>query len=235
MGSEMTRRADEQDRGIGAPFPQQRRGAAADEERDRAAQEAMAVLALSRGHRQARGVASSWRRAGSRSRPCCGARPSASVRARVVVLAQPVADAVAGAALDAPELFDVDVDQLARPLALVALGRLQARAGRGGPSRSGAGCPRPSRAGCPSSAAISGPVNRSRRSAAIASIRCSSVRLATTRGALLRSSRPLSGKRGSEPPTSHRFFRLVSAAAAAALIDQPCSSTLQHHPTPLRQ
>jgi hypothetical protein len=40
---------------------------------------------------------------------------------RVVVLAQPVADALARAALDAPELLDVDVDQLAGPLALVAL------------------------------------------------------------------------------------------------------------------
>ena len=43
---------------------------------------------------------------------------------RVVVLAQPVADAFAGAALDAPELFDVDVDQLSGPLALIALSRL---------------------------------------------------------------------------------------------------------------
>jgi hypothetical protein len=40
---------------------------------------------------------------------------------RVVVLAQPVADALARAALDAPELLDVDVDQLAGPRALVAL------------------------------------------------------------------------------------------------------------------
>jgi hypothetical protein len=30
-------------------------------------------------------------------------------------------DALAGAALDASELLDVDVDQLARPLALIAL------------------------------------------------------------------------------------------------------------------
>jgi hypothetical protein len=40
---------------------------------------------------------------------------------RVVVLAQPVADALARAAMDAPELLDVDVDQLAGPRALVAL------------------------------------------------------------------------------------------------------------------
>jgi hypothetical protein len=40
---------------------------------------------------------------------------------RVVVLAQPVADALARAALDAPELLDVDVDQLAGPRTLVAL------------------------------------------------------------------------------------------------------------------
>jgi hypothetical protein len=44
------------------------------------------------------------------------------------VLAQPVTDAFAGAALDAPELFDVDVDQLARPLTLIALGRLEPEA-----------------------------------------------------------------------------------------------------------
>jgi hypothetical protein len=37
------------------------------------------------------------------------------------VLLEPVADALARAALDAPELLDVDVDQLAGPLALVAL------------------------------------------------------------------------------------------------------------------
>jgi hypothetical protein len=34
---------------------------------------------------------------------------------------------VSGAALDAPELFDVDVDQLARPLALIALDALHAQ------------------------------------------------------------------------------------------------------------
>jgi hypothetical protein len=45
-----------------------------------------------------------------------------------------VTHALARAAADAPELLDVDVDQLARRGALVAFGGLQAR---GGPSRSG--------------------------------------------------------------------------------------------------
>jgi hypothetical protein len=44
----------------------------------------------------------------------------------------------------------------------------------------------------PSSSAISGPVNRNRRNAAIASIRRSSVRFATRSGAELRSNNPLS-------------------------------------------
>jgi hypothetical protein len=44
----------------------------------------------------------------------------------------------------------------------------------------------------PSSSAISGPVNRNRRNAAIASIRRSSVRFATRSGAELRSNKPLS-------------------------------------------
>ena len=92
--------------------------------------------------------------------------------------------------LDPPELLDVDVDQLAGPLALVALRGLQARAGRACPSRSASGSPTPSRAAISSSSAISAPVIRNRRSAAIASIRRSSVRLATDRGAEERSSSP---------------------------------------------
>jgi hypothetical protein len=39
---------------------------------------------------------------------------------------RPAPDALAGAALDASELFDVDVNQLTRPSALVALRGLQA-------------------------------------------------------------------------------------------------------------
>ena len=43
-------------------------------------------------------------------------------------IAAPAAgNAMAGAALDASELFDVDVDELARALALVALGRLESQ------------------------------------------------------------------------------------------------------------
>jgi hypothetical protein len=44
---------------------------------------------------------------------------------RVVVLVQAVADTLAGATLDAPELLDVDVDQLAGAGALIAQRRLE--------------------------------------------------------------------------------------------------------------
>src|SRR4051812_13410572 len=53
--------------------------------------------------------------------------PAASRRRGVVVLAHPVTDALAGTALDASELLDIDVDQLAWPGSLVALGGLQAQ------------------------------------------------------------------------------------------------------------
>jgi hypothetical protein len=43
----------------------------------------------------------------------------------VVVLAQAVTHALSGAALDAPELLDVDVNELAGALALITLGRLE--------------------------------------------------------------------------------------------------------------
>jgi hypothetical protein len=42
-------------------------------------------------------------------------------------------DALASAALDAPELLDVDVDQLARPLTLVALRGLDPEPAEAGP------------------------------------------------------------------------------------------------------
>jgi hypothetical protein len=100
------------------------------------------------------------------------------------VLAQPVADAFAGAALDAPELFDVDVDELPGPFALIALSRLQAQPSNR-PIPILVRIPDTVETGMASSSAISGPVKRSRRNAAIASIRCSSVRLATRSGAEL--------------------------------------------------
>jgi hypothetical protein len=97
--------------------------------------------------------------------------------------------AMSRAALDAPELLDVDMDQLAGPLALIALGRLEPRR----PS-----VPIPIRVRVPDTvdsgmagvSAISGPVSRNRRSAAIASTRRSQVRLATVAGAEDRSSSP---------------------------------------------
>src|SRR4051812_41644485 len=90
---------------------------------------------------------------------------------------------------DSPELLDVDVDQLAPPGALVALGGLHPHPAKlAHPDRRED--PRDRRDAIPSSSAISAPVKRSRRSAAIASTRRSSVRLATTAGAEDRSSSP---------------------------------------------
>ena len=67
--------------------------------------------------------------------------------------------ALAGAALDAPELLDVDVDELARPLALVALGRLKPQPAQ--PAHPDPGQdPRHRRDRHASNSAISGPVNR---------------------------------------------------------------------------
>jgi hypothetical protein len=54
----------------------------------------------------------------------CPARPAT----RVVVLLRALAPALAGATLDPAELLDVDVDELARAHALVALGRLEPEA-----------------------------------------------------------------------------------------------------------
>src|SRR5829696_9682289 len=55
--------------------------------------------------------------------------PARSVgEAGVVVLAQAVAHPLARTALDAAQLLDVDVDQLAGALTLIAAGRLQAQA-----------------------------------------------------------------------------------------------------------
>jgi hypothetical protein len=103
----------------------------------------------------------------------------------------PAEDALAGAALDAPKLLDVDVDQLARALAFVALGRLEPEAAELAHPDPGQD-PRDVETGRPSNSAISGPVKRTLRDAAITPIACSSVRLATVCGAELRSNRPLS-------------------------------------------
>jgi hypothetical protein len=83
------------------------------------------------------------------------------------------------------------VHQLARALAFIALRGLQAEP----PSRPipiRVRMPETVESAIPKSSAISDPVNLSRRNAAIASIRRSSVRLATCSGAELKSSRPLS-------------------------------------------
>src|SRR5215216_3241864 len=86
----------------------------------------------------------------------------------VIGAAAATADPLAGASLDPPQLLDVDVDQLARALALVAGGSGGARELR---------LPRPIRAShletvesaIPSTSAISAAVIRSRLSASIAS------------------------------------------------------------------
>jgi hypothetical protein len=82
--------------------------------------------------------------------------------------------AVPGAALDASELFDVDVDRLARMAALVAVRRL----------------PDTVESGMPSTSALCAPVIRNRRSAAIACTRRSSVRVGCRMGVEERSSSP---------------------------------------------
>ena len=81
---------------------------------------------------------------------------------------------------DAPEFLDVDVDQLARSGALVALDRLESEAAELAHPDPGQD-PQTVDNGIASVSAISGPVKRNRRSAAIASMRRSQVRLATVR------------------------------------------------------
>jgi hypothetical protein len=103
-----------------------------------------------------------------------------------------IADALAGAALDAAELLDVDVQQLAGVAALVAIGRL------GGSSRPSLPSPTlPSTAETVGSAiakqkAISAPVIRNRRKTTITSTRSSLVRCGIEEGADERSSNPAS-------------------------------------------
>jgi hypothetical protein len=76
-----------------------------------------------------------------------------------------------------------------------------------------------------SSSAISGPVKRRRRSAAIASIRVCGVRLARTRQAELRSNSPhADASRNLATHLEHVLDDVLNSAAAAE-IDQPWSST----------
>src|SRR5450755_201350 len=84
-------------------------------------------------------------------------------------------DPRAGATLDPSQLLDVDMDQLTRSLALVAHRGLQAdtpELAHPDPRKD----PETVESAMPSTSAISGPVNRNRRSAAIASTRCGLVR-----------------------------------------------------------
>ena len=123
------------------------------------------------------------------SQPAVAARrPSASVAARCSAGAA-AGDALARRRPDPPELLDVDVDQLAGPLALVALAGSRPEPAEACPSRSASGSPTPSTAASRAPRRSPGPVIRNRRNAAIASIRRSSVRLATARRRE-RSSRP---------------------------------------------
>ena len=84
--------------------------------------------------------------------------------------AEAVADAFPSAALNPAQLLDVEVDELAGPLVLVADGRIESA--------------------IPNASAISTAVKRSRRSARIASTRSAGVRFQTRRGADDRSESP---------------------------------------------
>src|SRR5215216_4197603 len=77
----------------------------------------------------------------------------------VVVLAQPVADALSGAALDAAKPLDVDVDQLAGAGTLVAAGGLEAET-PSLPIPMRVRMPETVESAMPSNSAISGPVKR---------------------------------------------------------------------------
>ena len=143
-------------------------------EGDGAAEEADRGRALSRRRalRRRRGGCSRRRRCGrTPSRRCRGARPAASVQRAGCSAALPPRDALAGAALDPAELLDVDVDELARPRALVADAAARARSGRAGPSRCRVRIAETVESGIASVSAISAAVIRSRRSATIAATR----------------------------------------------------------------
>jgi len=133
------------------------------------------------------------------------------------------ADAMAGSVVDAPEFLDIDMDRLARPLTLVALrGSRPRRPSLPIPMR--VRIPETVESAIPSTSAISAPVNRTRRSAAIASTRRSCVRLATSAGADERSNRP-SGPSARWRASHLRAVRsLTPAAAAASISDHPATS-----------
>ena len=205
--------------------------AVAGEEGDRAAQEADGGRGLSR-RRALR------RRPGGCSRRRRRARTPSRLPARLLVAAwvaragrRPVTRWPAP--LDAAELLDVDVDQLAGPRALVAvgrLGRLQPRAlAQPDPLQAP---PRPSRAASPGTSAISAPVIRSRRSARSprrAPPACGAGSTAAPRSDRAVPARP---RRGSAPTHFAHVRSLTPAASAASASDHPCSSTRSDHRPP---
>ena len=95
-------------------------------------------------------------------------------------------NALAGAAFDPTELLDVDVQELARPRALVPERLLEAKPSELAHPDPGQD-PETVESAIPSVSAISAAVKRSRRSFAIASTHSGAVRLATGRGAEERS------------------------------------------------
>jgi hypothetical protein len=104
----------------------------------------------------------------------------------------PVAmDAVAGPA-DPAELLDLDVDELARPLPLVPVRRLERLQPPELPSPIRVKLPDTVEAGIANLSAISAPVIRNRRREAITATRAWSVRNGTEAGAEQRSARPCS-------------------------------------------
>ena len=123
-------------------------------------------------------------------------------------------DSLARAALDPPELFDVDVDELAGTSPLIALrGSWPSRPNRPIPIR--VRIPDTVESGISSTSAISGPVIRNLRSPAITAIRRSSVRFATRTHAELRSSSPDSeASRNLDTHLEHVLGDVLNSAAA---------------------
>jgi hypothetical protein len=101
------------------------------------------------------------------------------------------ADAMADL-VDSTELLDVDVDQLAGALSLVAIRRFGRLEPAALPKADPQGTAETVESAIPSTSAISAAVNRSRRSAAIVTTRASGVRPGTRCGAEERSSSPSS-------------------------------------------
>jgi hypothetical protein len=127
--------------------------------------------------------------------------------------------------VDASQLLDVDVHQLAGPAPLIAILRLDRvqPAELAKPYRLSTACTVES--GTPSIQLISAPVSRTRRSAAIASTRSGGVLCGTLRGADERSSRPATPSDRNRESHFDADRSLIPAAAAARAIDHLSTTT----------